>query len=139
MPIIPLKAKTDRVYFQRYSSESSELLTNASSPWLILKIQLGLKLREEPTDVFVLPWKHSHILDHKHLFTPQALRPQYLTIVFAYPGGIQFNHNHTGSPHKVSFPMTVQQQGPNNINCTNYLYNHCDAASLNDITFPYGS
>jgi len=139
MPIVPLNAKNDRVYFQRYLSETSEPLTNASSPWLILKIQLGLKLRAEPTDVFVLPWKHSHILDHKHLFTPQVLRPHYLTTVFAYPKGIQFHHNHTGSPHTVSFPMTIQQQSPNNINWTNYLHNRCDAAALNNIIFPYGS
>jgi len=106
---------------------------------LILRVQLGLKLRAEPNDVFVLPWKHSHILDHKHLFTPQVLRPQYLTTVFAYPKGIQFHHNHIGPPHTVSFPMTTQQQSPNNINWTNYLYSRCDTAALNNIIFPYGS
>ena len=104
---------------------------------LILRVQLGLKLRAEPNDVFVLPWKHSHILDHKHLFTPQVLRPQYLTTVFAYPKGIQFHHNHIGPPHTVSFPMTTQQQSPNNINWTNYLYSRCDTAALNNIIFPY--
>ena len=72
MPVVPLNAKNDRVYFQRYSSETPESLTNASSPWLILKIQLGQKLRAEPNDVFILPWKHSHLLDHKYLFTPQS-------------------------------------------------------------------
>jgi len=61
------------VYFQRYSSGISDELTNQSSPWLILKIQLGLKLRAEPSDVFILPWTNSHILDHKYLFTPKAL------------------------------------------------------------------
>jgi len=35
--------------------------------------------------------------------------------------------------------MTIQQQGPNNINWTNYLYSQCDAAVLNNIIFPYGS
>ena len=110
MPIVPLNAKNDRIYFQRYSPETPEPLTNASSPWLILKKQLGLKLRVEPNDVFALPWKHSRILDYKHLCTPQVLRPQYLTTVFAYPKGIQFHHNHTGSPHTVTFPMTIQQQ-----------------------------
>ena len=139
MPVVPQNAKNDRVYFQRYSSETPQSLTNASSPWVILKVQLGLKLRAEPNDVFILPWKHSHILDHKHLFTPQVLRPQYLTTVFAYPKGIQFHHNHTGSPHTVNFPMTTQQQSPNNINWINYLYSRCDAAALNNIIFPYGS
>ena len=138
MPVVPLNAKNDRVHFQRYSSETPESLTNASSPWLILKIQLGQKLRAEPNDVFILPWKHSHLLDHKYLFTPQVLRPQYLTTVFAYPKGIQFHHHHTGAPHTVSFPMTTQQQSPNNINWTNYLYNRCDDAALNNIIFPYG-
>jgi len=139
MPVVPQNAKNDRVYFQRYSSETPQSLTNASSPWVILKVQLGQKLRAEPNDVFILPWKHSHLLDHKHLFTPQVLRPQYLTTVFAYPKGIQVHHNHTGSPHTISFPMTTQQQSPNNINWTNYLYNHCDDAALNNIIFPYGS
>ena len=37
MPIVPLNAKNDRVYFQRYSPETPEPSTNASSPWLILK------------------------------------------------------------------------------------------------------
>jgi len=138
MPIVPLNAKNDRVYFQRYPSETPESLTNASSPWLILKVQLGLKLRAESNDVFILPWKHSHLLDHKHLFTPQTLRPQYLTTVFAYPNGIQFHHHHTGAPHTVSFPMKTQQQSPNNINWTNYLYGNCDAAALNNFIFPYG-
>ena len=139
MSIVPLNAKNDRVYFQRYSSEISDELTNQSSPWLILKVQLGLKLRVEPSDVFILPWKNSHILDHKYLFTPKALRPQYSTVVFSYPDGIQFHHSHIGSPHTVNFPMTVQQQSPNNINWTSYLHNRCDAAALNNIIFPYGS
>jgi len=55
IPIVPLNAKNNIVYFQRYSSETSKPLTNESSPWLILKMQLGLKLRAEPNDVFVLP------------------------------------------------------------------------------------
>ena len=139
MPIVPLNAKNDRVYFQRYSSETLNPLTNTSSPWLILKVQLGLKLRAEPNDVFILPWKNSHILDHKYLFTPKALRPQYLKVVFSYPDGIQFNHNHIDSPHKVNFPMKVQQQSPNNINWTSYLHNRCDATVLNNMIFPYGS
>jgi len=138
-PIVPQNAKNDRVYFQRYSSESSESLTNASSPWLILKLQLGQKLRAEPNDVFILPWKHSHLLDHKYLFTPLVLRPQYLTTVFAYPKGIQFHHHHMGAPHTVSFPMTTQQDRPHNVNWTNYLYSRCDDAALNNIIFPYGS
>jgi len=139
MPIVPLNAKNDRVYFQRYSSETSVPLTNTSSPWLILKVQLGLKFRAEPNDVFILPWKHSHILDHKNLFTPKALRPQYSALVFSYPDGIQFSNSHIGSPHTVNFPMTVQKQSPNNINWTSYLHNRCDVAALNNIIFPYGS
>jgi len=139
IPIVPLNAKNDRVYFQRYSSEISDELTNQSSPWLILKLQLGLKLRAEPSDIFILPWTNSHILDHKYLFTPKALRPQYSTVVFSYPDGIQFHHRHIGSPHTITFPMTVQQQSPNNINWTSYLHNRCDADTLNNIIFPYGS
>ena len=139
MPIVPLNAKNDRIYFQRYSSGISDELTNQSSLWLILKIQLGLKLRAESSDVFIIPWTNSHILNHKYLFTPKALRPQYSTIVFSYPDGIQFHHNHISPPHTVNFPMTVQQQSPNNINWTSYLHNRCDAAALNNIIFPYGS
>jgi len=138
IPVVPQNAKNDRIYFQRYSLQTSESLTNASSPWLILKIQLGLKLRAEPNDVFILPWKHSHLLDHKYLFTPQVLRPQYLTTVFEYPKGIQFHHHHMGAPHTVNFPMMTQQQSPKNVNWTNYLYSTCDDASLNNIIFPYG-
>jgi len=139
IPIVPLNAKNDRIYFQRYFSGISNDLVNQSSPWLILKVQLGLKSRAEPSDIFILPWKNSHILDHKYLFTPKALRPQYSTEVFSYPDGIQFHHSHIGSPHTVTFPMTVQQQSPNNINWTSYLHNRCDAAALNNIIFPYGS
>ena len=131
MPIVPLNAKNDRIYFQRYSSGISDGLTNQSSPWLILKIQLGLKLRAESSDVFIIPWTNSHILNHKYLFTPKALRPQYSTM--------KFYHNHISPPHTVNFPMTVQQQSPNNTNWTSYLHNRCDAAALNNIIFPYGS
>jgi len=138
IPVVPQNAKNDRIYFQRYSLQTSESLTNASSPWLILKIQLGLKLRAEPNDVFILPWKNSHLLDHEYLFTPQVLRPQYLTTVFEYPKGIQFHHHHMGAPHTVNFPMMTQQQSPKNVNWTNYLYSTCDDASLNNIIFPYG-
>ena len=138
IPIVPQNAKNDRIYFQRYSLQTSESLTNASSPWLILKIQLGLKLRAEPNDVFILPWKHSHLLDHKYLFTPQVLRPQYLTTVFEYHNGIQFHHHHMGAPHTVSFPMMTQQQSPNNVNWTSYSYSRCDDAAINNIIFPYG-
>ena len=138
IPVVPKNAKNDRIYFQRYSLQTSESLTNVSSPWLILKIQLGLKLRAEPNDVFILPWKNSHLLDHEYLFTPQVLRPQYLTTVFEYPKGIQFHHHHMGAPHTVNFPMMTQQQSPKNVNWTNYLYSTCDDASLNNIIFPYG-
>jgi len=139
LPIVPLNAKNDRVYFQRYTSEISNALTNESSPWLILKVQLGIKLRAEPNNVFILPWKHSHILDHKYLFTPKALRPHYLTSVFSFPDGILFNHNQESSPHTVNFPMKVRQQSTNNINWTSYLHSRCDAAALNNIIYPYGS
>jgi len=40
MPIVSLNAKNDIVYLQRYSSETSQPLTNASPLWLILKMQL---------------------------------------------------------------------------------------------------
>ena len=134
-PIVPLNAKNDRIYYQRYSSN---IPYNQSSPWFILKIQLGLKLRAEPNDVFILPWKNSHILDHKNLFTPTALRPQYTQLTFYYPGGIQFQSNHTWSPHTVAFPMATQQKRPDNIYWPHYLRNHCDPDSLNNIIFPYG-
>jgi len=61
LPIVPLNAKNDRVCFQRYSSRLSDELTNQTSPWLILKLQLGLKLRTEPSDIFILrpkPYDH---------------------------------------------------------------------------------
>jgi len=55
MPIVSLNAKNDIVYLQRYSSETSEPLTNAPSLWLILKMQLQLQLQAESNYVFVLP------------------------------------------------------------------------------------
>ena len=135
-PIVPLNAKNDRIYYQRYSSKTP--LTNQSSPWFILKVQLGLKLRAEPNDVFISPWKNSHILVHKHLFTPTALRPQYTKLIFDYPGGIQFHSNHTWSPHTVAFPMTAHQKRPDNIHWPHYIHNYCDPDSLSNTIFPYG-
>jgi len=68
IPLVPLNAKNDRIYFQRYSSGISDELTNQSSPWLILKLQLDLKLGAEHSDAFISPWTNLHILNHKKPF-----------------------------------------------------------------------
>jgi len=138
-PIVPLNAKNDRIYYQRYSSDMPDPQKNQTSPWLILKVQLGLQLRTELNDVFILPWYNSHILDHKYLFMPKVLRPQYTKLIFSCPEGIQFRPNQTEPPHIVTFPMTTQQKSLANRNWTNYLRSTCDRDSLQNTIFPYGS
>ena len=88
--------------------------------------------------VWLLPISNSHIFDHKYLFAPPILRPQYTPIAYPSQIGAQYNATLTIPPHRATFPAEVQTYQVNNHHWQYQRYWGCQSHQLHQYIFPCG-
>jgi len=111
-PNFTQNARDNRIYHKRRTTNN--LWRTEPLYWLVLRIQTGAPLSVIRKSVWLLPIRNSHIFDHKYLFAPPILRPQYTPIAYPSQIGAQYNATLTIPPHRATFPAEVQTYQVNN-------------------------
>jgi len=94
IPFAPRNAKNDRLYYKRESTFGPTIPLH----WFDLKIITGPPRTKPQNLVRILPWTDTHLLDHKFLFSPPALRPSHTTITYKKKFNFIYNSNFTDAP-----------------------------------------
>ena len=135
IPISPKNARDNRIYYKRRTTNN--LWRTEPLYWLVLRIQTGAPLSVIRKSVWLLPIRNSHIFDHKYLFAPPILRPQYTPIAYPSQIGAQYNATLTIPPHRATFPAEVQTYQVNNHHWQYQRYWGCQSHHFQYI-FPCG-
>jgi len=134
-PIAPRNAKNDRLYYKRESTHEP----THPIPWFDLKIITG-PARQKPQNLIrILPSANSHLLDHKFLFAPPALRPRHTTITYQHNLELIYNSNFTSPITPNAYPVAITSN-PRAHHHYNYLqHNHCSITELHKHLYPFGT
>jgi len=133
-PIAPRNAKNDRLYYKRESTHGP----THSAPWFDLKIVTGPPRQKPQNLIRILPSANSHLLDHKFLFAPPALRPRHTTTTYQNNFEFLYNANFTRPSTSNSYPAQITPKLQNNRRYSYLQHNHCSFTDLHKNLYPFG-
>jgi len=134
IPIAPQNANSDRLYYKR---ESTLGPTNPL-PWFNLKIITGPPRLKPQNLVRILPFADTHLLDHKFLFAPPALRPRHTTITYKNNFDFFYNSNFTSPPISNSYPAQLTYNNQTNHQTSYLQHSRCSFTDLRKNLYPFG-
>ena len=134
-PIAPRNAKRNQLYYKRESAHGP----TRPIPWFDLTIITG-PARQKPQNLIrILPSANSHLLDHKFLFAPPALRPRHTTITYQHNLEFIYNSNFTRPMTSNAYPAAITSD-PRAHHHYSYLQNnHCSLSDLHKHLYPFGA
>ena len=135
IPFAPRNAKNDRLYYKRESTFGPTIPLH----WFDLKIITGPPRTKPQNLVRILPWTDTHLLDHKFLFSPPALRPSHTTITYKKKFNFIYNSNFTDAPTSNSYPARATLNTQNTHMFSYLRHGHCTYTDLHKNVYPFGS
>ena len=131
-PIAPRNAKSNRLYYKRESTRG----TTHPITWFNLKIVTG-PARQKPQNLIrILPSANSHLLDHRFLFAPPALRPRHTTIIYKNNLEFLYNSNFTRPSTSNSYPAQITPNLQTNHRYSYLQHSHCSFTDLHKNLYP---
>jgi len=133
-PIAPRNAKNNRLYYKR---ESTRGLTHPIT-WFDLKIVTG-PARQKPQNLIrILPSANSHLLDHRFLFAPPALRPRHTAITYKNNLEFLYNSNFTRPSTSNAYPAQITPKLQPNHRYSYLRNGHCSFTDRHKNLYPFG-
>ena len=135
-PIAPRNAKPNRLYYKREATHRSM----HPIPWFDLKIITGPPRQKPQNLIRILPSANSHLLDHKFLFVPPALRPRHTTITYQHGLEFTYNSNFTRPIISNTYPAAITAKPRAHHHQYRYLqHNQCSSTALHTNLYPFGA
>ena len=136
-PIAPRNAEPNRLYYKREATHPSMNPT----PWFELTIITGSPRQRPQNLIRILPSANSHLVDHKFLFAPPALRPRHTTITYQHGLEFIYNSNFTRPLISSTYPAAITTKLPahNNHQYRYAQHNQCASTALHKNLYPFWS
>jgi len=134
--IVPRNAEPNRLYYKREATHPSMNPT----PWFELTITTGSPRQKPQNLIRILPSANSHLVDHKFLFVPPALRPRHTTITYQHGLEFIYNSNFTQPLISSNYPAAITTKLPTHNHQYRYVqHNQCVNTALHKNVYPFGT